>query len=754
MAKFNPPVPDTQDAGDFIGRSRGVPGAFSPRQYPTPPESSATTGFKVAGEALTLGTKAVDEYYKGTIGDQVEKEIDAINVEIGVEGVATNLGQIDVGTGNIDAPTPPSLVEAARQIEDATTAFKTGNYPEMYYWARVQALTKALRARYPGYRDWIDNQVARHTGNTPANQLFSEMLRARKTKEDNYLRDTGRDLLMENIRKARIPREELPYWTSVANAGSFTEEHISRLADLAQSDVMIEKEADRASKQLDISAKVTDYNDRLGMQKAKEQVSAVWAPKVTTAARVLQQDMQTLINKYGTSENAFKAEEIIQLGQTINQTFDQLSTEITNDLVNRGITGDQFNELYNAAIKPFQIIKDSFFDKDLGALNMVKVHNEATAEASKANILKNYGWIKGFSSLKSLLGENFLNLMMTRNPEAFIGLDKELKDFSPDALIMSYAITSGFSINSETGQAYGSAPDEIHDLATSGVRPDLITVMKSLQDAGVLVGKDYSRGKAIIDLYSYYLAHPETPPGFMENLIANVYSETTEALFYDPSARVAGLTPLSDGAKLELFRTIFTQAHHDNIMKWERTWNKDVKARKNYEDLLELAAGHLDKGLTERINSEILTSRHFKIDYDVAKQEFILNKLGTERELGFEDSRNEAQRKWARQLSQDVTEERALSLVKDLNDVFKARQQVWRRKAETQGADPDDFVNRKMLQYIDIYRTNSDVRNPTAYETLQLGLNELIKQGGGYLRNLFSSEQATTIEKLGEQTSP
>lgn len=73
-------------------------------------------------------------------------------------------------------PLPANATIELDRVNRMNEAYKQGTMSDSYYNSQLVAVTKELRARYPGYRDEVDAAVSQITGVQPANALRKSLL--------------------------------------------------------------------------------------------------------------------------------------------------------------------------------------------------------------------------------------------------------------------------------------------------------------------------------------------------------------------------------------------------------------------------------------------------------------------------------------------------------------------------------------------------------------------------------------------------
>lgn len=139
-------------------------------------------GLKGAAQILDTTVKSLDFKVKSDIDADLYKAIDE---ERDAFGVGDTAGMAAMAGSPLDGTKegvfrgdrlPAEMNHLGPQVERMTQAYKAGKLSNRYYYARLESLVRSARARYPGYREYIDGKVAEITGVTPANALRSAIL--------------------------------------------------------------------------------------------------------------------------------------------------------------------------------------------------------------------------------------------------------------------------------------------------------------------------------------------------------------------------------------------------------------------------------------------------------------------------------------------------------------------------------------------------------------------------------------------------
>lgn len=146
-------------------------------------QSDTTYGklFAGVGDVLDTVVKGTDSAIKENIKTDLYKRVDNIRDQFGV-AQATNdpVGTAKLAASASEGAIPKSVEVSARRlgnkVEGLTDRYNNGDLQDSAYWTRVEAEIRAVRAQYPGYRDYIDEKTSQITGTTPANALRRALL--------------------------------------------------------------------------------------------------------------------------------------------------------------------------------------------------------------------------------------------------------------------------------------------------------------------------------------------------------------------------------------------------------------------------------------------------------------------------------------------------------------------------------------------------------------------------------------------------
>ena len=201
------------------------------------------TGFKGLGDVVDQGTKSLFEGVTTKIKDEVQGSVNPIRdaqlVRAPEGGVAA-------------APDNAAIAEYKKGVRRMVAAKQGGVISDTKYYMDLESMTRAIRARYPGFRDEVDAAIRSETGVNPANALRKSQLndleaatRAAQGKASDidklYQKDVDEGLVPQEVYDAiGDNREKKKQWLSTG-AGlrndRFNNSVAKQLLDLRSSEV-------------------------------------------------------------------------------------------------------------------------------------------------------------------------------------------------------------------------------------------------------------------------------------------------------------------------------------------------------------------------------------------------------------------------------------------------------------------------------------------------------------------------------------
>lgn len=153
--------PGVKPAPNFAIREQGM----------RAPTMDVSGFFKGIGDVFSGSATVTDNNNQKDIEDRIRAETEVSN------DIVTN-GQYSAQTA-ANAPSdqlPPDLNRSFDRLKTLNNAYTQGKVNEAAYWARLNAVAKELRVKYPNYDSIIDQKFSSITGGVPGNRLRDQLL--------------------------------------------------------------------------------------------------------------------------------------------------------------------------------------------------------------------------------------------------------------------------------------------------------------------------------------------------------------------------------------------------------------------------------------------------------------------------------------------------------------------------------------------------------------------------------------------------
>ena len=166
---FNPDLPQKKEE-EYLGYSRG---AEAPKA-----DTSLGDLLKGVGNLFEMGVTAVDNTFKKVVENEwVEKgEKGVRDVFLGLKELPNNIGLGTEERARVEA-IPDELVKRGERLKLLSDAMAAGRIKPSHYETLLDVEARSLKARYPGYRQFIDDTVKKSIGHNPANALVQDLYR-------------------------------------------------------------------------------------------------------------------------------------------------------------------------------------------------------------------------------------------------------------------------------------------------------------------------------------------------------------------------------------------------------------------------------------------------------------------------------------------------------------------------------------------------------------------------------------------------
>jgi hypothetical protein len=346
---------DVDDSRGFLGASRGSQAA----EVTTAKADSSLSGLVGSvGDLFSLAVATGDQYVKTKIDETVRPATDQVFDEFGVNDVA------NINEDITAEPRPKDIDKSMKNIERLTQAKDQGVTSDTSYWGRMESISRQLRARYPGHRDYIDQRISSIAGGKPANEIVRDLLAksqssaANASKEANQLMELRESLNREglwNPEYKNLDRQQLIDVTSAQfrrrQQLKWDKENIDYAKAAGENtDRLVARSADKAA--FAFQAKVFQ-DTSVGIGKSKEEFDQA-LKTFTTSPNPTAEETTALRAKF----SLYKQEYMDGLNRTLLDYGPDLPKKEFDDIVAR----------HTATLNAYQ---DALTNKDVGMLTLL-----------------------------------------------------------------------------------------------------------------------------------------------------------------------------------------------------------------------------------------------------------------------------------------------------------------------------------------------------------------------------------------------
>lgn len=325
---------------------------------------------------------------------------------------------------------PADIDNKVGRLSKATEAKALGSMPESYYWQLMDTEVRSMRAKYPGYADYIDSEISRITGHIPANKLQQELRQEAQAGRSNV--DKQWQNAYDEVRKAGS-KELDTYLHAGGDPRGLSVLELNKMFMRAN---RLKVAADNVKHSYDIR----DINDKVDVKDTEKnflekmpriaETDMKQVEKALLAKEGFQGDIyayaESLINKPGgpTPEDQAKLKTFIGvmntgLDKTANELLDAPVMRNGEKTTRRALlgSGERIPNMQAMSKKVFSSIQEAVANKDVGALQRAKDSNEALIEGDKAILLQTDYVTRALAVQRNLGGDSAVNAMLQAVPQ-------------------------------------------------------------------------------------------------------------------------------------------------------------------------------------------------------------------------------------------------------------------------------------------------------------------------------------------------
>jgi len=402
MAEITQSIP-TVDAPNFLGYSRGVD-----RPQPDRSFEAILNGVQ---NTVGLAVQGTDQIIKKDITDSLYAGIDPIRDSQGV-GQAVN----DVSTpGNLfpNQAVPQTVKNGVDNVGKLQAAYDAGKINETTYWARIEALSRQLRTRYPGYREFIDQSTAGITGSVPANALRRSILSdveqannkaaAAANKQDMFIRQNLEWMTPETRQKV-LSNQPYDFNKVVMEVGE--KQAYAKDIEIKRAEISYAKDSNNLNAEMASSGYTREANTVADTMISNFQ-SVLKANNIdiTKLGEGGSPEQETAVRNFFAQARVAMSE---QLNGVANSPLTPDSPNTWSTVVN---DPNKIKNIQQQAVSRLDALETAYFNKDYGALNAHANYASAAKNADIARLLSSNDAVRRLTVASDLLGPNGLALV-------------------------------------------------------------------------------------------------------------------------------------------------------------------------------------------------------------------------------------------------------------------------------------------------------------------------------------------------------
>lgn len=400
MSGFNPGLNPTNDPSydrnaKELNPSDWVAGNYSSREKNLNLFANVAHGVKNAVEGAY---KSVVSGIKDTVYEGVDPIRDA---QGGGAVVADAEDQASQAVGN--KPANPDL--SRESISRIHAAFEQGKISETNYYAQLEAMTRSIRSRFPGFREEVDAMVHSVTGITPANALRSSIL------HDLHSAQEQKDALVKEFKHFETTNAKfLPsdYWERKSSGKPYSQEETYAYVGKQQ-------QADRA-----IDVRMAELNHTAAENKASSEKAeqAAYDSASDIEGRVMSQ-LQPFFNEINDRVKSGKplSEEESNLYTQRFNTYKQAAEQAYRNLFSRelvpgsgrtlgGLVKDKQDNIVKEKMAVFETLGQNLFDPKFGLSEIAARSSKHMMDATTLELQKKYPIMQRLGALNQIGGQS------------------------------------------------------------------------------------------------------------------------------------------------------------------------------------------------------------------------------------------------------------------------------------------------------------------------------------------------------------
>lgn len=452
MAEFNPRFQNQPE--QFLGYSKGYNA-----------DDSLGTLFKNKGDLIAAEVGAADKIIKMGIDDEARTAVDPIK-DATIHALETGQladGGADGATGGGGGNVPPEVSGGLTRLENLSAAKASGRLNESHYWNLLDAEARRMRARHPGYRDYVDERISQLAGGNPANKMIQELYQEQKAgltsaaKEYDYWEKKA-------IEKGQAPDIEARKRQGKPYSVSQLREKVA-VFEAQEATMKVDREQMAAELQRGqiITSRVTKSADKEIGFKVNTMLKSGFGPydeltstldKVKTGGITNTGDIDLISRQLGSLKVAVR--------ENLTRTFTNMDPNTKIRYADH-LDKKAMDDIIDKNMAPIAVIEDAINNKNYGLIGAIATNLEAKTQNDSLNVFNTSETARKILQYQKFYGAQAMPILLADS--------KSFKDISQNALFNDSIFKS---FDPQAGKkADNGIANEVERLKQAGAKPEV-----------------------------------------------------------------------------------------------------------------------------------------------------------------------------------------------------------------------------------------------------------------------------------------
>jgi hypothetical protein len=397
LAIFNPNPPDTQDPS-YLGVSKGI--------SDIPADRSGGMLWSGIGDFLENAVTTADTAVKQDITEGVRRDVDATRSQFEAElkghsqyaSLTQPQGQ-QQGPGVAQSimpesqPVPPGLDQLEGQLKQLASYRDNGRGSKTLLHGKFESLASEYRARYGGYKDYIDATFRKYTGVDPANAKLDSMIQdynasvaAAKSESDK----------MESFFKSKTYIPGMEVKRMQFQRGEITQDdvysHVAKYDSMIQGlDADAKLRAAKAGRREELATLGLDHGNSIAdtvYYTQLDNVSQVFGIKTGRELGQFIKEMQTGVRKIDPVQVESFGQALVSNRTMVREAMEREFAKGGESSINVAIGRPKAQEIINGRMAAYDKLIDDVYNQRWGLLASTKNRADALLDRRQLQILE------------------------------------------------------------------------------------------------------------------------------------------------------------------------------------------------------------------------------------------------------------------------------------------------------------------------------------------------------------------------------